>query len=34
VFDVSGQAMQIRLMGLGLVRTKAPEPDLFSVFQK
>jgi len=30
VFKVSGQAMQIRLIGLGLVRTKAPEPGLFS----
>ncbi len=30
-FDVSGQAMQIRLVGLGLVRTTKPEPDLFAV---
>ena len=28
-FAVSGQAMQIRLIGLGLVRTEQPEPDLF-----
>lgn len=30
VFNVSGQAMQIRLIGLGLIKTEAPEPDLFS----
>jgi len=29
-FKVSGQAMQIRLIGLGLVRTEQPEPDLFN----
>jgi len=29
VFRVSGQAMQIRLVGLGLIRTSAPEPSLF-----
>ena len=29
VFRVSGQAMQIRLIGLGLIRTCAPEPSLF-----
>ncbi len=29
LFDVSGQAMQIRLAGVGLVRTKLPEPELF-----
>jgi hypothetical protein len=29
-FKVSGQAMQIRLIGLGLIRTKVPEKDLFS----
>lgn len=29
-FKVSGQAMQIRLIGLGLIRTEAPVPDLFS----
>jgi hypothetical protein len=29
-FKVSGQAMQIRLVGLGLIRTTAPEPDLFA----
>lgn len=32
-FGVSGQAMQIRLVGLGLVRTDAPEPDLFTMLQ-
>ena len=30
-FRVSGQAMQIRLIGLGLIRTERPEPDLFNV---
>jgi len=25
--------MQIRLIGLGLIRTETPEPDLFSVPQ-
>ncbi len=29
-FKVSGQAMQIRLLGLGLIKTKKPDPDLFS----
>ena len=29
-FQVSGQAMQIRLVGLGLILTKTPEPGLFS----
>ncbi len=29
-FEVSGQAMQIRLVGLGLILTKPPQPDLFS----
>ncbi len=29
-FNVSGQAMQIRLIGLGLIRTEAPAPDLFT----
>ncbi|MBI1373321.1 MAG: ImmA/IrrE family metallo-endopeptidase [Phycisphaera sp.] len=29
-FKVSGQAMQIRLIGLGLIRTEVPEPDLFT----
>lgn len=33
VFQVSGQAMQIRLIGLGLIRTEEPEPDLFSIIQ-
>jgi len=33
LFGVSGQAMQIRLIGLGLIRTETPEPDLFSVPQ-
>jgi len=28
-FRVSGQAMQIRLIGLGLIRTEDPGPDLF-----
>lgn len=28
-FNVSGQAMQIRLIGLGLIKTKQPGPDLF-----
>lgn len=28
-FNVSGQAMQIRLIGLGLIRTEVPAPDLF-----
>lgn len=31
--NVSGQAMQIRLMKLGLIRTEPPEPDLFSMGQ-
>ncbi len=30
VFEVSAQAMQIRLIGLGLIRTQVPVPDLFS----
>ncbi len=30
VFKVSGQAMQIRLIGLGLIRTQAPPPSLFT----
>ncbi|HPF34958.1 MAG TPA: ImmA/IrrE family metallo-endopeptidase [Candidatus Krumholzibacteria bacterium] len=30
VFEVSAQAMQIRLIELGLIRTKVPEPGLFS----
>ena len=30
VFEVSAQAMQIRLIELGLIRTKAPVPGLFS----
>lgn len=29
-FNVSGQSMQIRLIGLGLIRTEVPAPDLFS----
>lgn len=29
-FEVSAQAMQIRLIDLGLIRTQAPVPDLFS----
>ena len=29
-FQVSGQAMQIRLVGLGLILTKTPEPGLFT----
>jgi hypothetical protein len=29
VFKVSGQAMQIRLIGLGLIRTEVPAPSLF-----
>ena len=29
-FKVSGQAMQIRLIGLGLIRTEVPAPDLFT----
>jgi len=29
-FNVSGQAMQIRLIGLGLIMTETPRPDLFS----
>ncbi len=29
VFKVSGQAMQIRLIGLGLIRTPQPQPQLF-----
>ena len=29
-FRVSGQAMQIRLIGLGLIRTEQPPPDLFN----
>jgi Zn-dependent peptidase ImmA (M78 family) len=28
-FNVSGQAMQIRLTGLGLIKTEKPEPGLF-----
>jgi len=31
VFEVSAQAMQIRLIELGLIRTQIPEPSLFSV---
>jgi hypothetical protein len=30
-FNVSGQAMQIRLIGLGLIKTKEPDPSLFSI---
>jgi len=30
LFEVSGQAMQIRLIGLGLIQTEAPAPGLFS----
>ncbi len=30
VFEVSAQAMQIRMVELGLIRTKVPEPGLFS----
>ena len=30
VFEVSAQAMQIRLVELGLIRTKVPEPGLFT----
>lgn len=30
VFKVSGQAMQIRLIGLGLIRTQQPQPQLFA----
>ena len=30
VFEVSAQAMQIRLIELGLIRTQVPEPRLFS----
>ena len=30
VFEVSAQAMQIRLIELGLIRTKVPEPGLFT----
>lgn len=30
VFRVSGQAMQIRLIGLGLIRTCNPQPHLFT----
>jgi hypothetical protein len=30
VFEVSAQAMQIRLIELGLIRTRMPEPGLFS----
>ena len=30
-FKVSGQAMQIRLLGLGLIKIREPEPDLFSI---
>jgi len=30
VFNVSGQAMQIRLIGLGLIKTEDPGPGLFS----
>jgi len=29
-FNVSGQAMQIRLIGMGLIRTEAPAPGLFA----
>ncbi len=29
-FNVSGQAMQIRLVGLGLIKTEDPGPGLFS----
>lgn len=29
-FNVSGQAMQIRLLGLGLIKTEAAPPDMFS----
>ena len=29
-FHVSGQAMQIRLIGFGLIKAEEPEPDLFS----
>jgi len=29
-FNVSGQSMQIRLIGLGLIRTEVPAPDLFT----
>ena len=29
-FRVSGQAMQIRLVGLGLIKTEKPAPDLFT----
>jgi len=29
-FGASGQAMQIRLVGLGLIKTEAPNSDLFS----
>ncbi|MFW6107028.1 MAG: ImmA/IrrE family metallo-endopeptidase [bacterium] len=29
-FNVSGQAMQIRLIGLGLIRTEVPAPNLFT----
>lgn len=29
-FKVSGQAMQIRLIGLGLIKTEEPGPDLFT----
>jgi len=29
-FQVSGQAMQIRLVGLGLILKKTPEPGLFT----
>lgn len=34
VFKVSGQAMQIRLTGLGLIRTQAPPPSLFTSVSK
>ena len=30
-FKVSGQAMQIRLIGLGLIKTKEPDPSLFTI---
>jgi hypothetical protein len=30
VFNVSGQAMQIRLIGLGLIRTRQAQPQLFT----
>ena len=33
ILDVSGQAMQIRLVKLGLIQTERPAPDLFSMGQ-